>query len=123
MTKKQDPKPWWESKIIRVNVAGGLVLLAAILSAIIYHPVIPAEWAPYIGLALVVITVILRFATEGPVTLRSPAPPEKITPVYYPKGSEPKPEGFTFWRDLVPEDYPAGNAMDPTGESEDKEVV
>jgi hypothetical protein len=69
-----DPKPFWESRTVWLNVIG--VLLLVLASPEIVN-ILPGEARPYIAAALAVLNILNRtISATSPLTL-TPVPPER----------------------------------------------
>ncbi len=65
-----DAKPWYQSKTIWFNI---LTTGLAILSLTEFGAIVPASWAKYIAFIMAAGNVLLRFISDGPVTISAAA--------------------------------------------------
>lgn len=73
MTDKKQPKPWWESKTIWLNLAAGVLAVADTATEAL-RPVLPPEAMGGILAAVAVANVVLRAITGQPVVAKRAAP-------------------------------------------------
>ena len=72
MTDKKQPKPWWESKTIWLNVLVGVVgVVEAATDAL--KPVLPPETLGGLVTAVALANVVLRTVTKTPVAKKKPS--------------------------------------------------